>query len=332
MNGGSASAISLTWPRPAVVQMRHERREKPRPAPPSGQLPSRRAHAATPRRRRPAARARRFPGDTRHRARAAGLRSGRRSRARRAPATAIRAGSTADARPSRRGAEHVRIEQPLRQPADGEDLIRAARGVNPARDVIDIDDVVQIPGLRVPESGDELRARVVAGLRQAGESSPATRSAFSHSAWTSTGLPMRGVTAQSPTRASIHVSCIPARRRRAGHLCPGECRSACRARSPRGWRGPRRAAGPDSPLDSVRLSRSAASNKPSYGDDEPERGVDGVELRRFAGVGEAIGQHAHRTRLGPFEQDAARLVDRPVARHSPRSAMKVSRPQSVNQG
>ena len=34
-------------------------------------------------------------------------------------------------------------------------------------------------------------------------------SALSHSAWTSTGLPIRGVTTQSPILASIQVSCTP---------------------------------------------------------------------------------------------------------------------------
>ena len=35
------------------------------------------------------------------------------------------------------------------------------------------------------------------------------RNALIQSACTSTGLPMRGVTTQSPTFASIHVSCTP---------------------------------------------------------------------------------------------------------------------------
>jgi hypothetical protein len=35
------------------------------------------------------------------------------------------------------------------------------------------------------------------------------RSALIHSACTSTGLPMRGVTTQSPSLASIQVSCTP---------------------------------------------------------------------------------------------------------------------------
>jgi len=37
----------------------------------------------------------------------------------------------------------------------------------------------------------------------------ATCSAFSHSAWISIGLPIRGVMTRPPTRASIHVSCTP---------------------------------------------------------------------------------------------------------------------------
>ena len=35
------------------------------------------------------------------------------------------------------------------------------------------------------------------------------RSALSQSAWISTGFPIRGVTTQSPTLASIQVSCTP---------------------------------------------------------------------------------------------------------------------------
>ena len=35
------------------------------------------------------------------------------------------------------------------------------------------------------------------------------RSALYQSAWISTGLPWRGVTTQSPTLASIQVSCTP---------------------------------------------------------------------------------------------------------------------------
>ena len=68
------------------------------------------------------------------------------------------------------------------------------------------------------------------------------------------------------------------------------------------------------------------------GDDVPERGVDRIEFGRVALVHEAVGQHpfghdpAHWSRI---ERASAR---RPVAMQSPRSAMKVSRPQSVNQG
>src|SRR5262249_1266685 len=42
-----------------------------------------------------------------------------------------------------------------------------------------------------------------------GENRPPIQRALSHRAWTSTGLPIRGVTTQSPTLASIQVSATP---------------------------------------------------------------------------------------------------------------------------
>src|SRR5215475_14074837 len=62
----------------------------------------------------------------------------------------------------------------------------------------------------------KLRFTMSAGsLKLSGSSSrraksPMTRNALYHSALISTGLPMRGVTTQSPTFASIQVSCTPA--------------------------------------------------------------------------------------------------------------------------
>ena len=142
----------------------------------------------------------------------------------------------------------IRIEQPLRQAADGEDLVRAARGVDPARHVIDVDHVVQTPGVRVPEAGDELlraRRRRPCARRASPRRPHEARSA------TAPALPPACPRAASPSsrpRARPSTSAaIPARRTPAGHRRPCECRSACRARSLRRWRGPRRAAGPDRP-------------------------------------------------------------------------------------
>jgi hypothetical protein len=45
------------------------------------------------------------------------------------------------------------------------------------------------------------------------------------------------------------------------------------------------------------------------GHHEPERGIDGVELRRLARVREAVRQHALRDAARPLEQDVARRLD-----------------------
>ena len=58
---------------------------------------------------------------------------------------------------------------------------------------------------RVVERGEPRSCR----SRQRSENAVAAHRAFNQSACTSTGLPMRGVTTQSPTFASIHVSCTP---------------------------------------------------------------------------------------------------------------------------
>jgi len=44
-------------------------------------------------------------------------------------------------------------------------------------------------------------------------------------------------------------------------------------------------------------------------DDVPERGVDGVELRLVASVGEAVREHAFGDGIGPLEQNPARVVE-----------------------
>jgi hypothetical protein len=42
-------------------------------------------------------------------------------------------------------------------------------------------------------------------------------------------------------------------------------------------------------------------------DDVPEGRIDGVELRRFAVIGEPVGQHAFRNGSGPFDENVARI-------------------------
>ena len=46
----------------------------------------------------------------------------------------------------------------------------------------------------------------------------------------------------------------------------------------------------------------------AHRDDVPKRGVDGIELRLFAMVGEAVGQHAFRYDPGPLHKDVARIL------------------------
>ncbi len=68
-------------------------------------------------------------------------------------------------------------------------------------------------------------------------------------------------------------------------------------------------------------------------DQIPQRCVDRVELRRLVGIREEVRQHAFRHRPGPLRPGSApRRRSRFVARHRPRRAMNVSRPQSVNHG
>ena len=41
------------------------------------------------------------------------------------------------------------------------------------------------------------------------------------------------------------------------------------------------------------------------GDDEPQRGIDGVELGHLTAIEEAIGQHALGDNAGPVQEDGA---------------------------
>ena len=56
-----------------------------------------------------------------------------------------------------------------------------------------------------------------------------------------------------------------------------------------------------------------------HGDDEPERGIDGIVFRRVAGIGEAVGQHALAHRARPGEQDLLGIVEPPDWRASARA-------------
>ena len=158
------------------------------------------------------------------------------------------------------------------------------------------------------------------------------RSALSHSACTSTGLPMRGVITRSPTFASIQVSCTPGH---AGGEQPVGVHADAVARAG--------AVAGDDLADRVlqqllvgRQQRDAARagrlEQLVRRDHVPERGVDRVVFGLLAGVREAVRQHAFGHRRRPVEQDVARQLEPAGQAQKPRSAMNVSRPQSVNQG
>ncbi len=108
-----------------------------------------------------------------------------------------------DHRP-RRGAGEEREGQA----ADRQDLVRPDLGIHRARDVVGIDHVVK--GARWARKRAKLAEARCSRSRQRGDQrAEPILSALIHRAWTSTGLPMRGVTTQSSTLASIQVSCTP---------------------------------------------------------------------------------------------------------------------------
>ena len=95
------------------------------------------------------------------------------------------------------------------QAADREHLVRPHAPVHLAGDMVHIHHVDQPARLGVGEAGGEGCARLP--LRRFPPRRPGGADAkrVIHSACTSTGLPTRGVTTQSPSFASIQVSCTP---------------------------------------------------------------------------------------------------------------------------
>ena len=118
-----------------------------------------------------------------------------------------------------------------RQAAGGEDLVRAKRRVVRAAHVIDVDDVVEAAVVARETRAEARRAR--ARERGAAPGRSTLRhiaSALIHSAWISTGLPMRGVITRSPT-LRVHPGELHAGHARGKQTVRGlrESRSACRA-------------------------------------------------------------------------------------------------------
>ncbi len=155
---------------------------------------------------------------------------------------------------------------------------------------------------------------------------------MSQSAWTSTGLPIRGVTTQSPTFASIQVSWTPG--------TPAASRPSPVARMPN--RVPR--AYP-SRIAATALRRASSSGRGSLRRREriaPRRswtattyqseastelysGTEAPSGKRFGSIPSETAE-AHSTRIRRASSS------RPEAMQRPRIEMNVSRPQSVNQG
>jgi len=85
----------------------------------------------------------------------------------------------------------------------------AEGGIGRTRLMVRIDHVVQVSTCLVPKAHLERFAATGENLFPALRERLAIERAFSQRAWTSTGLPMRGVTTQSPTLASIQVNWTP---------------------------------------------------------------------------------------------------------------------------
>ena len=209
--GGSPSAISETWPSPATSRCARNgaRKRSSRLALRLGRVAAHPQPGFDERPEQPGPDRALVVGaialPARRRRSAAG------SRARRAPASAGRAASAACARPSRpRGSHRARPGPDSGRPPTARIWFGPQRRIVAAGDVVDVDHVVQAAARPRSRSAAGTRpARARSSAAYSGAGAPAICSAFSHSAWTSTGLPIRGVTTRSPTLASIQVSCTP---------------------------------------------------------------------------------------------------------------------------
>ena len=169
-----------------------------------------------------------------------------------------------------------------RQATDGEDLIGPQRRIESPGSWF-----TSTTSNRQPRSTFQKRARMPFARRSRCDAhGPAStihrsaiHSALSHSACSSTGFPIRGVTTQSPIFTSIQVSCIPARRLPAIHRRRRECDSACRECSrPKSHRTAMQQRLPIVANGfSPRASR--ADEIIVNGNDIPQRGIDRIEFR-----------------------------------------------------
>ena len=117
------------------------------------------------------------------------------------------------------------VEQIFGQAADREYLVRSNARVGSAGLEIGVDDVVEAPLSTRSRTARGTTAGPAVGIAPAAIKRAPILSALIQSACTSTGFPMRGVTTQSPTLASIQVSCTPG--------LPAQSRPSASARMPK---------------------------------------------------------------------------------------------------
>ena len=225
----------------------------------AARMPRRRRHATGIRRARnaPAATPIPGPGDSRRRApirrpdSTGGSRDGRaRASAARRTSAARRPHDADDALPAPQAKRRVRQ-------ADREDLVRAQRGIGAVRAIEHVEEpaarrIDEAREARLRRAGERAESRA-AGLPSRSANSAISVSALNHSALISTGLPMRGVTTQSPTLASIQVSCTPGSPARSSPSAGSTCDAVARA--------------PDVPVDDRRAApgrlRATPAGRPS---------------------------------------------------------------------
>ena len=137
---------------------------------------------------------------------------------------------------------------------------------------------------------------------------PPIQSAFSQSAWTSTGFPIRGVTTQSPD-LRVHPGELHSRNSTSNEAVFVEPDPESRAPAVTAQDSL------DGRPDPLRLFGRAklrrAGEEFMASDDKPERGVHRIELGYFTSVGKSIGQHSFRNGASPFDKDIPRLLEPP---------------------
>ena len=288
-----------------------------------------------PRRRARAARPRRCPGDRRRRAALVA-----------AVAAPCRPGRPAPGCAGRRGVSSVRahgVDDGPRRPASKSRVRqRDARRSGSAGASRRRPSGPSITSKAVPVAGFQKRSLKrpwprACSSAYASASAPCSRarsrherSALYQSALISTGLPMRGVTTQSPTLASIQVSCTPGLAGAEQAVGRSTLDAVARARA--GASSTISASTGNSVAQRVRGRRSRRrSARPPRRTRASRRPCCIPAARRVRESGSAACRGRRLAREGPQDRRAA-ISGRPVASVRPGQAIIVSRPQSPNQG